>query len=847
VSSQGNAFARALALQQAGDFEQAERLYEQILRIDPQQASVWHHLGLVVHRSGRLDQASECISRAVSLDASNAIFHGDLGTIWHQLGRFDEAIDCFQQAVELAPEHAQAHYSLGLVLKERGNQVGAKLRFQQAVRLHPEFAEAWNELGILHQVLGETGEASACFSRLISLVPDMAGGHFNLGNLRLGENRLVEAAACYVRALELEPRFPEALNNLGTALHRLGRIEQARHAYEAAIAMNPNFVDARSNLGALWSLLGRHGEAETSYREALALNSRSVAALTNLAGVLQAQMRLDDAEQFLRQALALEPLAVNVLGNLANVLAIEGRVEEAAGYYRQALDVQFNPVLKIHAALLLPPIYQSNDELRQFRETFEANVSQLHQDGLSLDPLREAAPVNFLLAYQGFDDCELARRVAGLYQRHPQRTADPLREPATVAAPHFSTKPAGESRLAPAGAGPHTDDVASPSRVRIGFASKFLRDHSIGDLTKGLIHQLSRRDFHVTVFLAGDSADETVSSLRQHADECIALPEDVPLARQIIADADLDVLVYPEIGMDPLCHALAFARLAPVQCALWGHPVTTGIPTINHFISSALIEPADAGEDYTENLVRLESLPTYYYRPQLKPGVHEPRSAVGVTGAERQTACREFGLSHAAHLYLCPQSLFKCHPDFDLPLAAILKRDPQARIVLVEAPHRNWTQLLSQRLKQSLKEHFSRVSFVPRVDRQAFLRLLTTADVILDPLHFGGGNTSFQALGLGLPIVTLPAKYMRGRVTAGCYRKMNFDVCVARDAEDYANLAVRLGTDPAFNAFVRSEISSRSSVLFEDLAAVRELEAFFKSAAVLVSRDRDAEQIVRTG
>ena len=107
------------------------------------------------------------------------------------------------------------------------------------------------------------------------------------------------------------------------------------------------------------------------------------------------------------------------------------------------------------------------------------------------------------------------------------------------------------------------------------------------DLTKGLIHQLSHRDFHVTVFLAGDSADETVSSLRQEADECIALPEDVPLARQIIADADLDVLVYPEIGMDPLCHALAFARLAPVQCALWGHPVTTGIPTIDHFISSA--------------------------------------------------------------------------------------------------------------------------------------------------------------------------------------------------------------------------------------------------------------------
>ena len=211
---------------------------------------------------------------------------------------------------------------------------------------------------------------------------------------------------------------------------------------------------------------------------------------------------------------------------------------------------------------------------------------------------------------------------------------------------------------------------------------------------------------------------------------------------------------------------------------------------------------------------------------------------------ERQSrAAGDSGLPHEAHIYLCPQSLFKFHPDFDLPLAAILARDPEARIVLIEAPHRNWTDLLSQRLKKSLSEHFHRVSFVPRVDRQAFLRLLATADVVLDPLHFGGGNTSFQALGLGLPVVTLPAKYMRGRVTAGCYRKMDLEICVARDAEDYANLAVRLGTDPAFNAFVRSEINSRSSVLFEDTAAVRELEVFFKRVTVAASRNRTTQAV----
>ena len=362
-------------------------------------------------------------------------------------------------------------------------------------------------------------------------------------------------------------------------------------------------------------------------------------------------------------------------------------------------------------------------------------------------------------------------------------------------------------------------------KIRVGFLSKFLRDHTIGDLLKGLIRHLSRSDFEVTVFLVGQAVDETVKFLQDCADRLICLPEDVASARRIIADAGLDVLFYPDIGMDPLSSALAFSRLARVQCTTWGHPVTTGIPTIDYFLSSRLIEPAGAAAHYSEQLVLLDSLPTFYYRPQVIAAGWQPASGIS---PQRDETRREFNLPQDAHVYLCPQSLFKFHPDFDPLLGTILARDPAARIVLIEAPHAHWTGMLWHRLRQNLNGLSRQVMFVPRVDRAAFLRLLTTADVVLDPLHFGGGNTSFQALGLGLPIVTLPSAFMRGRVTAGCYRKMEYETCVARDAGDYVDLAVRLGTDPAFNSLVRSQIAARSQVLFEDMAAVRELEEFFK-------------------
>ncbi len=813
MSSQENAFTRAVALHQAGELEQAERLYEQILRVDPQHSAAWHMLGLVVHRAGRTEQAAECIGRAVTLDGSSSIFHGDLGAIYRQIGRLEEAVDSFQQAVELAPEHAQAHYRLGTVLQQRGDQVGAKLRFQQAVRLHPEFAEAWNDLGIAHQYHGELAEAADCFKRLIVLVPGLAGGHFNLGNVHLAQDKLLEAVACYSHALERQPRFVEALNNLGTALQRLGQIASARLAYEAALTQQPAFADARNNLGALLSLLGRPDEAEACYRHALAIEPQSVAALSNLAGVLQSQMRLDEAERLLRQALELDPQAVDATGNLADVLAIQGRSAEAAECYQQILDQQPSPRLAIHAATMLPPVYESLEELQQYRETFEANLAQLMTHRVSIDPTRDLAPVNFLLAYQGLDDCDLARRIAALYQ-------SPTVPMAVPSAPHFSANRATAGR---------TNGPAARPRIRIGFLSKFLRDHTIGDLTKGLIRQMSRTDFCVSIFLVGEAADETVSFLRSCADEVVSLPEDVGTARKMVADAGLDVLVYPDIGMHPFSYTLAFSRLARVQCVLWGHPVTTGIPTIDHFISSQLVEPEDAARHYTENLVLLESLPTYYYRPRLPGAAQDDARPLGISAREREAARREFDLPQDAHLYVCPQSLYKFHPEFDSALAAILAGDPQARLVLIEAPHRHWTEMLAERLRKDLPESFGRVLFVPRVDRDRFLKLLATADVVLDPFHFGGGNTSFQALGLGLPIVTLPGQFMRGRVTAGCYKSMGLETCVARNAEEYVALSVRLGTDAGFNAGVRSEINARSSVLFENVSAVREFENFFRS------------------
>jgi len=107
---------------------------------------------------------------------------------------------------------------------------------------------------------------------------------------------------------------------------------------------------------------------------------------------------------------------------------------------------------------------------------------------------------------------------------------------------------------------------------------------------------------------------------------------------------------------------------------------------------------------------------------------------------------------------------------------------------------------------------------------------MAVSDVMLDTFHFGGGNTSYEGLAMGVPIVTLPSPYLRGRFTLGCYQRMGIDDCVATDPDQYVDIAVRLAPDREFRSAVRAKIEERSDMLFGCDEAVRAFEVFCREA-----------------
>ncbi|HEY3076857.1 MAG TPA: tetratricopeptide repeat protein [Burkholderiales bacterium] len=657
---------------------------------------------------------------------------------------------------------------------------------EKIVAADPRQAEAGFVLAGVNHVERKLDAAARGYEAVIALDARHADAHYFLGNIK-GEQGDDEAAMrCYQSALEARPAFTEAARNLGALLHRGGRIAEAIACYRRLLEHGGGSADVYLNLGNALADSGAAEEAIAAFEQGLRLDPRRWQLHLAIGDLHDERGRLDASLEAYQRAFAAAPDSAAACAALGAALADQGRPEQALVTYARAQA----PGLKVRAATVLPVIARSRDDISHWRSRYADELARLAETPPALaDPAKEVGAAYFFLSYQGLCNRDLNRQLADFYRR------------------------ACPSLLWTA---PHCGRTRKPGRTRVGFISRFLHQHSIGKTSRGLVAELSRDEFEVTTVVAPPVVDDEMArAIRAASDRAVVLPPQLETARERIAELELDVLFYQDIGMDAFTYFLAFARLAPLQCVSFGHPDTTGIANIDYFVSNDLYEPADGAEHYSERLVLLRDLGTlaYYYRPQL------------AAPARRR---EDFGLPGEANLYLCPQTLFKFHPEFDAMLAGILRADPRGRLVLIEGRAKNWARLLAARFEKAFPDVARRLLFLPPQSMPDFTQLIAACDVMLDTLHFNGMNTSLEAFALGMPVVTLPSGLQRGRHTAGMYRKMQWTELVARDPDEYVRIAAGLGTEPDRRREARRQIIERSEVLFEDLRAVREFERFFR-------------------
>ena len=577
--------------------------------------------------------------------------------------------------------------------------------------------------------------------------------------------------------------------------HRSLRFQDARSLFQEVLEIDPLQPYAWRGL----ALLAWHGgaldKALPLLAKAVELAPEVAAFRWNYGAALQEKQRFAAAEEQFQAACRLQPGVAQYWEDLGIVQQALGETGHAAQAYRRAYDLQPSLSRRLKQATLVSPIIASRDAMLTERQQFEAAMDTLlavpaQSDA---DPMRMALWPNFHLAYHGQCNRALQTKVATVY-RHLFPSLD------YVAAHCRSPRRVKE-------------------KIRVGLISQFFYNHSIGRTSRGLFAQLSREKLDFTaIFIAPLVDDDFSRFVRQHAQHSVDVPRDLPSARRLIEAQELDVLFYQDIGMDPFSYFLAFSRLAPVQCVSFGHPDTTGIPTVDYFISNDLYEIPGSEAHYSERLFLLRNLGSlaYYYRPER---------------GERQKDRSHFGLSDDEHVYVCPQNLFKFHPDMDELIAGILRRDGRGKLVMIDGRIERWTNLLKRRWEASMPDVMDRIVFLPRMDSVDYVDLIAVSDVMLDTLHFNGMNTSLDAFAVGTPIVTWPGALQRGRHTQAMYRKMGLTECIVDDAQAYIDRAVRLASDAGYRATMKRKILDANAALFEDMQVVHEFERFFQEVA----------------
>jgi predicted O-linked N-acetylglucosamine transferase (SPINDLY family) len=567
-------------------------------------------------------------------------------------------------------------------------------------------------------------------------------------------------------------------------------LARARAAADAA----PRHSGLRYNLGVMLHEANDAVGAAAAYAQATRLKPDFFQAWNNLGLALEDVNRTDEAVRAFRQALAVRPDYPAALKNLGRLLAVAGDVEAARVCYRRLGELEpGNWAARITAALMLPAVYDSSEALATVRQRFstelEALIAQARTPAGTAEQRLNALELhnNFFLAYQGEDDRELQAGYARLTRRLLGDACPELHGPRPLSV---------------------------TGRMRVGFASCFLRDCTVGHYFRSWITDLDPGRFEVWVYLLGGPEDAVTETIRQAAFNTVRVEGSLPQAARAILDSAPDVLVYPELGMNGRTYALAAMRLAPVQCAGWGHPVTSGHRTVDYFLSCAAMEPEDGDSHYIESLVRLPGMGTRY-----------AKADVGTTLSRT-----DLGLPEAAHLYLFPHAPCKIHPENDALVAGILAADPAGVLVLCDGFVPGQGRMLRQRLETALAERGvtpNRLRMLPHLPRASFLEANRLCDVMLDTTRWSGGNTTLDALAAGLPVVTRRGRFMRGRQSAGMLEFIGLPELIAQNDDDYVDIALRLGRDKHWRDEVSCRIAAGRERLFDDRAPVAALAAFF--------------------
>lgn len=751
-------------------------------------------LSILCIKNNKLEHA-EIILDCLSLKEINnlKVFY-NLGLVRSLMGRHTDAIDAYDSVLKIDPDDVETLINKSSAYIELKKYVHSLSIAEEAIKINPLIPEAWVNKGTALSNLNLFEESITAYQEACRLNPFCFDAWLNqslpLNSLGRHEDALITCD----KTINLQKNSDKAYANRAVTLYELKRYCEAINDFDKAITLNSNFAEYYFGKGIALHHNYEYSEALTEFNKAILIQPGYADALYHKGLILYEMKQYKEALFQVSNAIEANPQKPEYWYSKGVIFKDLCQPNEASKCFTHALHLNPKEYLAkwANAFTFIPHILHGDEDIEFLRDKFSQELRKLNESitDWELDSLFKVVGTHqpFYLAYQNYNNKALLSEyglICDRFMRHWQF----------------------ENKIFPL--------VNSKSKkIKIGIVSSHIHDHSVWNaVTKGFLLNFDPNKFEVYVFYVGEVFDEETNLAKSIATSFLC--ERMPLLSwaKLICKNNMDVLFYPEVGMHKLTTQLATLRLCGMQIAGWGHPETTGLPSIDYFLSGELFE-SDIDDAYSENLIKLPNLGSYFYKVPATPV--EDISKVTLHSNEMP-------------ILVCPGTPYKYDPRNDWIFIEIVKRLGKCKLVFFD-----YNEDLILILKNRLAKQFNAANlsikdfivFSPWLASNDFFDLMKKSTVFLDTIGFSGFNTAIQAIECELPIVTRKSDFMRGNLAGGLLRRIGLSQLIANSDDEYVELAVKLIKDKKYHHEVVEKIAAMKNLLYEDLSVVRAFEDF---------------------
>ncbi|MBF0224939.1 MAG: tetratricopeptide repeat protein [Desulfobacterales bacterium] len=733
------------------------------------------------YTNGAYDKAENIASILLNVYPNHSDSLHLMGVIAYQRQQFEKAETYIKKSIDAYQKNTFSHYNLGLVYEKIEKFDDAALCYKTAIELMPDYIDAIKRLINLYKKLEKKEDLLFWQKKLLEQNRENALINHEIGETLFDLGDFKEAINYYQACSKINPKNANALNNIGNCYYILEKFEEALNYYKISLELLPDNPVCNNNIGNALQKLGRFDEAVFHYKKALKLNPEYSEAYNNIGNIFQNKGKLNQALYYYQKALDLKSDNPEVLSNMGVAFLEQGKLQKAFSYFQSSVKIKPDFV----------KAYNNMGNTLKDEGKIDESI-YFYKIALKIKPDYFEAHSNLLFAMQHMDKA---------------KNTDIFMESQNWNKKYADTVPKYK----------HTKLEEFHTPIKIGYISPDFKQHSVSFFFLPILLGHNKNEFEIYCYSdtkKNDHVTEKIKSLCHHFKIILGMSDDS--VSNIIYQDKIDILV-DIAGHTANNRLLVFARKpSPIQVTWLGYPDTTGLTSIDYRLTDNICDPVgDSDQFHSERLIRLEDGFLCYMPIDDAPDVSMPPF-----------------MNNNFITFGSFNNLPKITQTTISVWSSILNRLPNSILILKSR------QFEDELIKNRYLNFFSnygidpkRIFLMPRSKNiKEHLAYYNKIDIGLDTFPYNGTTTTFEALWMGVPVITLKGNRHAARVGASILSRINLCELISKTQEEYIDKAVNLATNKKKLVDLKKSIRSiiRNSPLYKQESFAKKIENTYK-------------------